>query len=186
MKICIYAAFFFSLCNLGVQAQIVSNDHVVLRSDADFGDIQFDFFVPAGDESPTLFHSLYLNEPGLDVETFTIGSEFILFGANEGDFLTADNLDSFPSISTETLSFGDSFVGFAIREPVEDADWHSIGWIELSRDAEGLEMLGNAVSHSELQIGPAPGITVGVPEPSSATAFLLLLGFSLAACRRKR
>ena len=112
-----------------------------------------------------------------------------MFGVNEGDFLAADNVVSFASVLTTLdspldIPIGDSFVGFAMREPVEDADWHSIGWIELSRDADSLEMLRNAVSHSELQAGPAPGITVGVPEPSSATGLLLLLGLSFASYRR--
>ena len=81
---------------------------------------------------------------------------------------------------------GQSFAGFAIREPFAGSVYHTIGWAELLLDESGVVIVDNAVSSNFDTLEPSSGITVSVPEPSSFLLSLVLLMTGMCVPRRRR
>ena len=74
------------------------------------------------------------------------------------------------------MPVGESYIGFSVREPVDNVPIYIIGWAKLLRTDDGsLEVLANAAEYGANELSPSKGIVVGVPEPSEFGVLLPLV-----------
>ena len=125
--------------------------------------------------------SFTFSQPDLEFVTRTIGGETRLFSVNLADTLNGENVRDFPSIIAGVgdplaVPVGESYIGFPVKEPVDNVPFFIIGWAKLLRTDDGsLEVLANAAEYGATEVSPSKGIVVGVPEPSGAGVLLPLI-----------
>lgn len=151
-----------------------------------------------GDEIPLGGFSLavirgdsFFFQGDLELVDFTIGSETLVFATDFGDHLTNETVSAFPTVvpgigSKMDIPLGESYVGFAVREPVENEPFHTIGWAKLLRTNDTLRVLENAAEFNVSSLSPSNGIVVGVPEPISNACGFLAIVACVGFARRRR
>ena len=176
-----------------VAAEVIENTQVTFQAIPDpdpFLTHTLELFYTADREQS---HCATLVDSGDTVSGFAqclaVPGEFYHVGFR--DPLRVESLAGMPPFPrfTEHVGLGEFYVGFAISEGFDAPD--AVGWIHFLNTADGLEMLGNAVSYNDLGVGhPSPGVIVGtaiaLPEPSLGICGGLFAVLVLGSCRRRR
>ena len=134
--------------------------------------------------------SFLVATPDLTQADFTIGNDTQLFVVSSGDFLSNETIGSFPPLlnnsgtnNLASLPLGESLVGFAVREPSPGEVFRTIGWAQILRTPETLEVLSSV---SVPEVSQVPSLGILVPEPAASLLGVVGIIGLLAGRRRSR